>query len=99
MQFHSRSFERSVPKAGLEGPDAAAYGRSHEITRVVETRALLYGSYVRVYSRPVLNRGGLWCMRLLGGRFLRGGAKRPLYWLCLIGMGVRNRAPLVALSS
>ena len=25
--------------------------------------------YVRVYSRPVLNRGGIWWMRLLGGRF------------------------------
>ena len=38
-------------------------------------------------------------MRLLGGRFFRGGAKRPLFWLCKLGNGARHRAGLEVLFS
>ena len=46
---------------------------------MIETRTLLYMSHVRVYSRPVLNRGGIWCMRLLGGRFFGVGPNGPFF--------------------
>ena len=80
--MYSAQFLGSSRKTSSEGPNAAAYTRSHLRSRLVFSRTLLYVPCVHVYSRLVLNRGGIWCMGLLRGRFFRGGAKRPLFWLC-----------------